>query len=322
MSIAERQDALETVNDWDELDTPEESAEVRPQEYEARPDPQDVTQERQPVEQVADPATPVAETQTETVEQQLARIAAENAELQRKIQDREWSDRGRFLAEQKKNQQLQEQIQALTNERKGEDDALRQQYDSAIAQQIAAGNEVGAERLRDRLEAQLAKRELARLQQDLSLKERQSQELVQAQAEHERTSRGRQVQAAFVPMLLQEAQAAAQHFGLDESDAQDLLAFAAPKSLRSLAPNAPPEVLGQLAKEQYGAIIERAQALQARRVRQNQQGFDTTRERTGNGASRDLAKEFDEADDWDAGLAAIDAGYVEPQSRHRGARRR
>jgi hypothetical protein len=77
-----------------------------------------------------------------------------------------------------------------------------------------------------------------------------------------------------------------------------------------------------MAMQQYEAIIERAQALQARRVQQNQQGYNTTRERAGGGTSRDLQKEFNEADDFDAALDAIDAGYVEPQSRYRGSRRR
>src|SRR5687768_2683318 len=103
MSVATNPDALEVVSDWDELDTPEQSAEVQHQEPERQPDPEERTQERQPDEQVADPATPVAEqqTQAESVEQRLERIAAENAELQRQIANREWSDRGRLLKAQK-----------------------------------------------------------------------------------------------------------------------------------------------------------------------------------------------------------------------------
>lgn len=321
MSIAERADALEIVSDWDDLDTPEQPpAEVQPQQYEDRPDPEAMTQDHR--QEPEAPATPVAETQTETPDQLLQRLTAQNAELQRQIANREWSDRGRVLSLEKQLAQRDERLKALESSRLTEDEARKQQYDQAIAQQLAAGNEQGAERLRLSLRAELAEKALQREREDKAIAQRHAQELQQTQVEHERIARGRQVQSAFIPTMQAEAQAAAQHFGLDESETQDLIAFAAPKSLRHLAQNAPPEVLGQLAMQQYEVIIERAQALQQRRVQQNQQGFDTTRERAGGGTSRDLAKEFEDADDWDTALAAIDAGYVEPQSRHRGSRRR
>ena len=327
MSVAERADALEVVNDWDELDTPEADApaEVQPRQYDPQPDPESETQDHQPQREQVAPATPVAETQqqapTETPEQMLQRLAAQNAELQRQIANREWSDRGRFLKAQKELEIANARLAELQQSRVSDDDARKQQYDQAIAQQLAAGNSEGAERLRLALRAELAEKALERSRQDAEYERRQREEVQQAQVEHERVARGRQVQQAFIPTMQAEAQAAAQQFGLDEADTADLMAFATPKALRELAPNAPPEVLGQMAMHQYEAIIERATALQQRKVQRNQQSFDTTRERAGGGTSRDLAKEFEEADDWDAGLAAIDAGYVAPQSRYRGARR-
>ena len=325
MSIAERADALEVVSDWDDLDTPEESAEVQPQRHEARPDPESETQDYQPEQGQVDPATPVAETQqapAETPEQVIQRVLAENAELQRQIANREWSSQGRFLQAQKELDLVKQERDALKSARLTEDEARKQQYAEAINQQLAAGNEQGAERLRLSLRAELAEKALQREREDKATAERHAQELQQAQRQHEQTQRGRQVQAAFAPALLSDAKDLAGQLGLDEADTQDLLEFAAPPSLRKLALNAPPEVLGQLAMDQWEVIHSRALALQQRRVRQNQQSFDTTRERAGGGASRDLAKEFDEADDWDAALAVIDEGYVEPQSRHRGSRRR
>jgi hypothetical protein len=326
MSVAERADALEVVNDWDDLDTPEQQpAEVRPQPQTYQPDPESETQERQPQQEQVDPATPVAEQQqapTETPDQILQRVLAENADLQKKIANREWSDRGRVLSLEKQLAQRDERLQAIEASRLTDDQARQQQYDQAISQQLAAGNQEGAERLRLSLRAELAEKALQREREDKAIAQRHAQELQQAQTDHERTARGRQVQAAFIPTMQAEAMAAAQQYGLDESDTEDLIAFATPKSLRALAPNAPPEILGQMAMEQYQAIIERATALQQRRVQRNQQSFDTTRERAGGGSSRDLAKEFNEADDFDSALEAIDAGYVEPQSRYRGSRRR
>lgn len=324
MSVAERADALEVVNDWDDLDTPEAEApaEVQPRQYEPQPDPEVTTQDHQPQMEPVAPATPVAETQTETPDQMLARLTAQNAELQRQIANREWSDRGRFLKAQKELELANARLAEIQQSRVSDDDARKQQYDQAIAQQIAAGNSEGADRLRLALRAELAEKALERSRQDAEYERRQREEVQRAQVEHERTARGRQVQSAFIPTMQAEAQAAAQQFGLDEADTADLLAFAAPKALRELAPNAPPEVLGQMAIHQYEAIIERATALQQRRVARNQANFNTTRESAGGGTSRDLAKEFNEADDWDSALAAIDAGYVEPQSRYRGSRRR
>ena len=326
MSVAERADALEVMNDWDDLDTPEQQpAEVRPQPQTYQPDPESETQERQPQQEQVDPATPVAEQQqapTETPDQRLARIEAQNAELQRQIANREWSDRGRLLKAQKELELANARLAEVQQSRVSDDDARKQQYDQAIAQQLAAGNQDGADRLRMALRAELAEKALERTRQDAEYEKRQREEIQRAQVDYERTARGRQVQAAFIPTMQAEAMAAAQQYGLDESDTEDLIAFATPKSLRALAPNAPPEILGQMAMEQYQAIIERATALQQRRVQRNQQNFDTTRERAGGGSSRDLAKEFNEADDFDSALEAIDAGYVEPQSRYRGSRRR
>lgn len=327
MSIAERADALEIVNDWDDLDTPEADApaEVQPQQHETQPDPEVTTQDQLPQQEQADPATPVAE----TTDQRLARLEAiaaqaeaERARLQKIVDNHEYSAEGRLRIEREEKRQLAERLQSLEAARLTEDEARKQQYDAAIAQQLAQGNEQGAERLRLSLRAEMAERALQRERDDKATAQRHAQELQQSQVEHERTARGRQVQQAFIPTMVAEAQAAAQQYGLDEGETADLLAYAAPKSLQNLALNAPPEVLGQLAMQQYEVIVERAQALQQRKVQRNQQNFDTTRERGGSGSSRDLAKEFDEADDWDAALAAIDAGYVEPQSRHRGARRR
>lgn len=323
MSVAERADALEVVSDWDDLDTPEQSAEVQPEPQTYQPDPEATTQDYRQEAEV--PATPVAEQQqapTESADQRLARIEAQNAELQRQIANREWSDRGRLLKAQKELEVANARLAEIQQSRVSDDDARKQQYDSAIAQQLAAGNQDGADRLRMALRAELAEKALERSRQDAEYERRQREEVQRAQVDYERTARGRQVQAAFIPTMQAEAQAAAQQFGLDEADAADLVAFAAPKSLQHLALNAPPEVLGQLAMQQYEVIIERAQALQQRRVQQNQQGYNTTRERAGGGTSRDLAKEFNEADDFESALDAIDAGYVEPQSRHRGSRRR
>lgn len=327
MSVAERADALEVLNDWDDLDTPEATPPApQPRQQPDRPDPESETQDHRPAFGQADPATPVAEQQDqqpqETPEQVLQRVLAENAELQRKMAAREWSSEGRYRAEAKKNEQLQERLKALESERQGADDFLRQNAEQRIAQFLANGDQQNAQNVRYALEAELAKRELAREREDKALAQRHAQELAQAQAQHEQVQRGRQVQQAFAPALLSDAKDLAGQLGLDEDDTRDLLEFAAPPSLRKLALNTPPEVLGQLAIDQWDAISQRAAALQQRKVARNQASFDTTRERAGGGASRDLAKEFDEADDWEAALAVIDAGYVEPPSRHRGARRR
>lgn len=317
MSVAERQDALEVVSDWDQLDTQEDdSSEAQAQEQATQPDPEVTTQDRQ--QQQADPATPVAAAEQETPAQYIARLQAENAELQRKMEAREWSSEGRYRAEVKKNEQLAERLKSVETERKSSDDLLTDMAERRIAQFMQAGDQTNAQNVRLGLEAELAKRELAREREDRAVAQRHAEELQQAQVQNERMQAGRQVQAAFIPTMQAEAMAAAQHFGLDESETQDLVAFATPRSLRALAPNAPPEVLGQMAMEQYQAIVERAQQYQARRVKSNQENYDTTRETAGGGASRDLDKEFADADFFD-GLDLISAGYQPPQ---KGKRRR
>lgn len=321
MSVAERTDALELINDWDELDTPEESAEVQPEEIEDRPDTAVTTQERQPEVRQADPATPVAETQqqpTETPQQQIARIMAENAELQRKMEAREWSSEGRYRAEAKKNEQLTERLKSLEAERTNADDLLRNVAQQRIDQYRASGDQASAQNVQLALENELLKRERTREREDRAVAERHAQELAAEQAERQRMEHGRKVQAAFAPALLTDTQALARQLDLDEADTADLLEFAAPPSLRKLALNAPPEVLGQLAIDQWEVIHGRALALQARKVRRNQDAFDTTRETTGSGATRDLDKEFADADD-DEALEMLLNGYEPPQQ---GKRRR
>lgn len=322
MSIAERTDALEVINDWDELDTPESSAEVEPQQIEDRPDPEVTTQDHRLDDRQEAPATPVAATQqqppTETVEARLARIEAENADLLQKIANREWSSQGRFLAEQKKNEQLAERLKALETERSNADEFLTSVAEQRKQQYLQSGDRVGAQNVELALENELLKRQTAREREDRQIAQRHAEELAAATREHQQMEHGRKVQAAFAPALLQDTQALAQQLGFDEAETADLLEFAAPASLRKLALNAPPEVLGQLAIDQWEAIHGRATAMQARRVRQNQAAFDTTRETTASGATRDFDKEFEDAND-DEALEMLLNGYEPPQ---RGKRRR
>lgn len=321
MSVAERQDALEVVNEWDDLDTQEQSSEAQPQETDDRPDPEATTQDRRPETGTEAPATPVAdspEARLLRIEAEIAQERAEKARLQKMIDDREWSDRGRLKQAQKELELTKTRLAEIESARASEDDILRERYDTAIAQQIAAGNDLGAKALRSELRAEMAERKAGRLEQAQQWEQHQRQELEQAQAEDKRMRAGREVQSAFIPTMQAEAVAAAKQFGLDEAETEDLVAFATPRSLRSLAPNAPPEVLGQLAMEQYAAIVERAQQYQARRVQRNQQSFDTTRETAGNGATRDLDKEWEEAD-FDEANELLRQGYV---PKEKGKRRR
>jgi hypothetical protein len=320
MSIAERTDALEVIHDWDELDTPEESAEVEPQEDATRPDPEVTTQDHRPQQEQEAPATPVAadQQQPNPFEQQLAEARAEQARLQKMITDREWSDRGRVEKLEKELKQRDERLGALETERANADQFLTSVAAQRKQQFLANGDQIGAQNVDLALENELLKRQTAREREDRQIAERHAQELTEGQRQAEQMQRGRQVQAAFIPTMEAEARAAAAQFGLDADETADLVAFTTPKSLRHLALNAPPEVLGQLAIQQYEVIIERATALQARKVRRNQEAFDTTRETNSGGATRDLDKEFADASD-DEAVEMLMGGYVPPQP---GKRRR
>jgi hypothetical protein len=324
MSVAERQDALEVVNDWDELDTQEQSSEAQPQETDDRPDPEVTTQDPRPETGTEAPATPVAEAidqrlaRLEAIEQRAAAAEAERARLQKIVDNHEYSAEGRLRIEKQEKDQLLERLASLDAERANADQWITQVAEQRKQQYLAAGDQAGATNVQLALENELLKRQATRDREDREIAQRHTQELQQAQAESARMRAGREVQAAFIPTMQAEAVAAAQQFGLDEAETEDLVAFAAPRSLRALAPNAPPEVLGQLAMEQYSAIVERAQQYQARRVQRNQQSFDTTRETAGNGATRDLDKEW-EAADFDEANELLRQGYV---PKEKGKRRR
>ena len=324
MSAVATTDA-EIVQDWDSLDDAGD-------EREAGVSPSIIPTERQaPEPESISPDTTVANAnepapQRETPDERATRLAQleeRNAELERQMAAREWSSEGRYRAEQKKNQLLQEQLQAANQRDLGEDERLTAQYQRAIANAVADGDEPRVVALRADLRAELAERKATRLEQEQARVSKEAQELAAHTREWQVRQAGEQVRQAAIPSLRADVTALAQEMELSAADVQDLLAFTVTPDLTYLTQNAPPEVVAQVYYQKLTAAQQRATALRERQVAQNvnqaTQSGAFNREGGGGGAGpQDLDKAFEESDFEDA-LALIDEGYVPPT---KGKRRR
>lgn len=324
MSVAPATDAA-VVQDWDDLDDagPEQepvSSSNEPAEQRA-PEPAPATPEPT-AEPTDDPARPqTAETPDERA-QRLAELEARNAELERQMANREWSSEGRYRAEVKKRELLEERLKSLEQQNADEDAKLTRQYTDAIARLKAEDNEVGARALQAELRAELAERKFQRAEEQRTRAEREAAELASHTKEYELRRAGEEVRQAAIPTLQAEVARLAQEYSLAADDARDLAAVVITDDLKYLTQNAPPEVVAQVTYQRFGLLEQRAQALRERQVQQNVQqsaaNGDFIRETGGAGGARDLDKAFAEADFEDA-LELINEGYVPPQ---RGKRRR
>ena len=161
MSAVATTDA-EIVQDWESLD----DAGDEQEQLTSSPPP---TEHRAPEPESISPDTTVAQETPappkETPDERATRLAeleAQNAELQRQMAAREWSSEGRYRAEQKKNQLLQEQLQAFQAQNQDEDAKLTRQYQAAIERASAEDNPIGARALQAELRAELLERQVAR----------------------------------------------------------------------------------------------------------------------------------------------------------------
>ena len=321
MSAVATTDA-EIVQDWESLD----DAGDEQEQVASSPPP---TEHRAPEAEPTSPDTTVAQTEPparETPDERATRLAeleAQNAELQRQMAAREWSSEGRYRAEQKKNQLLQEQLQAFQAQNQDEDAKLTRQYQAAIERASAEDNPIGARALQAELRAELLERQVAREKQERERAERERTEIASTTREWQVRQAGEQVRQAAIPSLRTDIAQLAREMELSADDTSDLLAFTVTPDLTYLVGNAPPEVVAQVYYQKLTAAQQRATALRERQVAQNVNkatadgGF--VREGGGGGAGpQDLDKAFAESDFEDA-LALINEGYVPPT---KGKRRR
>lgn len=322
MSAVATTDA-EIVQDWESLD----DAGDEQEQVASSPPP---TERQAPEAESISPDTtaatltepPARETPDERATR-LAELEAQNAELQRQMAAREWSSEGRYRAEQKKNQLLQEQLQAFQAQNQDEDAKLTRQYQAAIERASAEDNPVGARALQAELRAELLERQVAREKQERERAERERTEIASTTREWQVRQAGEQVRQAAIPSLRSDIAQLAREMELSADDTSDLLAFTVTPDLTYLVGNAPPEVVAQVYYQKLTAAQQRATALRERQVAQNVNkatadgGF--VREGGGSGAGpQDLDKAFAESDFEDA-LALINEGYVPPT---KGKRRR
>lgn len=323
MSVAPATDA-EVVQDWDDLDDagPEQDAEApsSPEPAEQRAPRTDAA----PPDTTAEPTdtpTPAAETPDERATR-LAELESRNAELERQMANREWSSEGRYRAEVKKREQLEERLKTLEQQRTDEDGTLTRQYEAAIARAQAEENPVGARALQAELRAELAERKYQRELDQRTRAEREAAELAAHTKDFQVRQAGEEVRRAAIPTLRAEVARLQAAYELSADDARDLAAVVITDDLDYLTKNAPPEVVAQVTYQRFGLLEQRATALRERQVAQNVReasaNGDFTRETGGAGGARDLDKAFQDADFEDA-LALINEGYVPPQ---RGKRRR
>lgn len=321
MSAVAATDA-EVVQSWDDLDD-------AGGEQEQPSSSNTATDQRAPDEPVASPDTTVATSEApagETKDERAERLAAlesRNAELERQMAAREWSSEGRYRAEQKKNQLLQEQLQTISKQYEDEDAKLTRTYDAAIARAQAEDNEIGARALQAEKRAELLQRQFDRAEQQRTQAERQATEIASSTHEWQVRYMGEQVRQAAIPTLQAEAAQLASEYELSPEDTKDLLSVVVTDDLRYLTQNAPPDVVAQVTYQRFEMLEQRATMLRERQVQANlrnaQQNGDFTRESGGSGAGRgDLDKAFAEADFEDA-LAMVSEGYVPPS---KGKRRR
>ncbi len=322
MSAVATTDA-EIVQDWESLD----GAGDEQEQLTSSPPP---TERQAPEAEPTSPDTTVAQETPappkETPDERATRLAeleAQNAELQRQMAAREWSSEGRYRAEQKKNQLLQEQLQAFQAQNQDEDAKLTRQYQAAIERASAEDNPVGARALQAELRAELLERQVAREKQERERAERERTEIASTTREWQVRQAGEQVRQAAIPSLRSDIANLAREMELSADDTSDLLAFTVTPDLTYLVGNAPPEVVAQVYYQKLTAAQQRATALRERQVANNVNkatadgGF--VREGGGGGAGpQDLDKAFAESDFEDA-LALINEGYVPPT---KGKRRR
>jgi len=323
MSVATATDA-EVIQDWDALDDAGEEREA-----EATPSPTPAEQ-RVPEQDAPSPDTtaqretvaPQGETQDERATR-LAELEKRNAELEAKMAAREWSSEGRYRAELKRRELLEAELTQVRQRSQDEDGTLRSQYQAAIDRANAEDNPIGARALAAELDAQLAKRELARVRQDQERTSKEAQELAALAKNSQLQQAGEMVRQAAIPSLRGHVQSIVGGLELDADDTAILLGMAITPDMEYATRNYPPEVVGQMVEARWDYLIQQGEAMKQRQVARNQQAGrangDFTRETGGAGPGRgDLDKAFEEADFEDA-LAMVSEGYTPPV---KGKRRR
>lgn len=228
-----------------------------------------VASEAQPVE--APEATQEAAA-TEATEQQPGEsdidYKARVAELERMIENREWSSQGRLRQAEKKLEAAQARIKQLEEGYTSEDDQLRSIYDLAIAN---AESDLERENITLKRDQEISKRQATRRQQQEEAQRQATEVEQQAQtqvAEEYRTQVLRTQGLNEFNALIDDL---GQHFELPEEEVAGLRAIIDTPQNRLMFQTAPPAYIAAWSVEAANDLARKGRAAQARVVARNRE---------------------------------------------------